>query len=114
MAIFHGEDDAVPEAVTPETSKPTVTKKAVEAWAAEKRMLPEFFLPSPAQLPERAQAAPGGVMALSMSGLKAPAHNPEFWKFAAAKAMHGWVIGAELTEAEFDDAITAATTAMGG
>jgi len=34
--------------------------------------------------------------------------NPSFWKWAAAKAMLRWPIGAELTEAEFDAAIEAA------
>lgn len=32
------------------------------------------------------------------------------WAFAAARAMHRWARGRELTETEYDAAVTAATT----
>jgi hypothetical protein len=103
----------VDEPAVAESPKPAAERKPVEAWAGAKGMLPEFFNPAPATLPAPAQGQ-GGVMAVQLAGLKAPRHNQDFWKFAAAKAMHGWVIGTELTEQEFDDAITAAITATGG
>jgi hypothetical protein len=34
--------------------------------------------------------------------------KPAPWQAAAARAMRGWAIGREITESEFDDAITAA------
>jgi hypothetical protein len=34
--------------------------------------------------------------------------QPAPWQAAAARTMRGWVIGREVTEAEFDDAIKAA------
>lgn len=34
--------------------------------------------------------------------------NPSFWKYAAARVMLKWPIGAELTESDFDAAIEAA------
>lgn len=34
--------------------------------------------------------------------------RPAAWLTAAARAMRGWAIGREVTEAEFDDAIHAA------
>lgn len=36
------------------------------------------------------------------------AHEP--WKIAAAKAMRSWAIGHEMTEGEFDEAVSDATT----
>lgn len=36
--------------------------------------------------------------------------RPAAWLAAAARAMRGWPIGREVTEAEFDAAITAAGT----
>jgi hypothetical protein len=38
----------------------------------------------------------------------ADAKKPAVWLIAAARAMRGWAIGREVTEAEFDDAIQAA------
>jgi uncharacterized membrane protein AbrB (regulator of aidB expression) len=40
----------------------------------------------------------------------AEAKKPAAWLVAAARAMRGWAIGREVTEAEFDDAIHAAGT----
>jgi hypothetical protein len=34
--------------------------------------------------------------------------KPEPWRAAAARAMRGWAIGREVTEAEFDEALKAA------
>jgi hypothetical protein len=36
------------------------------------------------------------------------AKRPEAWRSAAARAMRGWAIGREVTEAEFDEALEAA------
>jgi hypothetical protein len=112
--IGHDDEFEVDEpAKVAASPQPAGERKTVEAWAAAKGMYPQTVNPPPATLPRAAQGQ-GGVVAVQMAGLKAPAHNPDFWKFAAAKAMHGWVIGTELTEAEFDAAIQAATTATGG
>lgn len=35
----------------------------------------------------------------------------DHWQFAAARAMHGWAEGKELSAQEFADAVKAATTA---
>jgi hypothetical protein len=36
------------------------------------------------------------------------AKKPEAWRAAAARAMRGWAIGFEVTETQFDEAMTAA------
>lgn len=38
----------------------------------------------------------------------AKAKQPELWRYRAAKALRDWPIGAEVTEAEFDEALKAA------
>lgn len=40
--------------------------------------------------------------------------NPDAWKFAAAKGLHGWVDGFEITEADFDAAIEAGMNVQHG
>lgn len=71
-------------------------KLQAEQWAERKGHLPEFF----------------PVMARAGHLPVAPRHNPKFWMFAGARAASGWPIGAEVTEAEFDAAVEAATTGV--
>jgi hypothetical protein len=59
-------------------------KKPIEAWATEKKFLPDF-LPS--------------------AGTAIRRMNPEYWKFAAAKALRRWSDGDWVTEKEFDAAV---------
>ena len=89
---------------------PTGPRKAVEEWARARGLYPQTLDQPVMALPG---VAPGqlGTVAVRMGGLRAPRHNPEYWRFAAAKAMHGWPIGAEVSEQEFDEAIAAATSA---
>jgi hypothetical protein len=89
--------EAVAEAAQETTTAPAppAIKRQVEQWAESKGMLPEFF-PGP---PAHAGAIPLGTR-----------RNPEFWRYAAARGLNGWVQGAEVTEAEFDAAVEQATT----
>ena len=67
-----------------------------EHWAREKGMLPELISPqAPADKPTRTM----GLV-----------HNPKFALFAAAKHLHGWPEGKELSEEEFDAAVKTANT----
>lgn len=67
--------------------------RTAEAWAEAKGLYPEF---REVHAPfSRADATP------------IREHNPQFWRFAGAKAGCGWPVGKELTEAEFDAAIEA-------
>lgn len=65
--------------------------RTAEAWAEAKGMLPEF-------IETQAPFAPAGSAPIR-------AHNPSHWKYNAIKAGHGWPLGKELTEAEFDAAL---------
>ena len=98
------EQDAITEGA-PQSE--AAQKLAVEAWAQRKRMLPLFF----DQAPGSAPAAPAtmGAVAVDMRGVFGPRPNPEAWKFAAARALRQWPQGAEVTEAEFDEAVRIAT-----
>jgi hypothetical protein len=70
--------------------------RTAEQWAEAKGFLPEFI--------ELAQPfAAAGSPALQQ-------HNAESWKFKATKAGHAWPEGKELTEAEFDAAVTESIT----
>ena len=82
-------------------AKTSSTKKAVEEIAAARGMLPQYT-----QAPARIIGS-----RVYMNTLKL---NPEFWKFAAAKAYAGWNTGAEISESEFDDVIHSATNARIG
>lgn len=64
-------------------------KKTVEEWATEAKLLPRMVeeTPKPRNREPRLVA------------------NREYWKFAAAKHGAGWPDGAELTKAQFDDAV---------
>jgi len=76
----------------------SVPKVTVEEWAEKKGFLPHFF---------DGKAGGVGANGTALAGVARRA-NPEYWKFASARALCGWVIGKELTESEFDDAIKAA------
>lgn len=58
--------------------------RPVEAWAEAKAMLP---------------------MELRGRASGAAAINPQYWKFAAARAIRRWQDGQQTTEAEFDAAV---------
>jgi hypothetical protein len=57
-------------------------KRPIEAWAEAKGMLPQML------------DGPGG-----------PRLNPEYWKFAAARAFKGWASDASVSEADFEAAL---------
>ena len=97
-------DDKAP---TPKASAPI---KTVEDWARDKGMLPQIF---PGEDRSMAPGVTGdrlGGRAVSIGKLKGPRANPEYWKFAAAKAGAKWPEGKEVTEREFADAVALATT----
>lgn len=82
---------------------PALERKAVEVWATTKGYLPQWQGGSaPA-----AKRDPRVKVARLVAG-RGPLMNPEYWKFAAAKALCVWVEGQETTEAEFDAAIVSA------
>jgi hypothetical protein len=58
----------------------------IEAWAERKKLLPDFL--------------PGAAAERRM--------NPDYWKFAAAKALRRWGDGQRVTESEFDAAVAEA------
>jgi len=68
--------------------------RTAEAWAEAKGFLPQFF------------EGTGPFATAGAPGTRTP--NPQFWKFAGAKA--SWPVGKEMTEAEFDAAIAQAET----
>lgn len=80
----------------PATATPSGPVKTAEQWAEAKGFLPEFTS-------SRAPFARADEPAVRQ-------HNPEHWRFAATKAGKAWPEGAEMTEAEFDAAVTEATT----
>lgn len=88
------EAEEIAAAPPPDPQPPEV--RTAEHWAEAKGMLPEF-------IETRAPFARADAPALR-------SHNPSFWRYAATRAGSGWPIGKELTEAEFDAAVTAATT----
>lgn len=112
MASFRDNDPLTEGLATPapeSPAKPAGEKKAVETWAAAKGCWPQSFAAPPLGVPQGTPGDNFGSVAVNMAAVRAPRANPEYWKFAAAKAMHGWPEGWELTEADFDAAITAAT-----
>jgi len=74
--------------------EPPPEVRTAEAWAEAKGFLPHFV----------ESASPFGAAGAP----PVRTVNPQFWKFAGAKA--SWPVGKELTEAEFDAAIEAAAT----
>jgi hypothetical protein len=73
-------------------------RATVEHWAERKGLVPAFHPGRPAQR-NRNVLIPG----------TRPRENPNHWKLRAARALRGWVEGAEVTEAEFDAAIAEAS-----
>lgn len=88
--------DASADEAQANAAPPSTGKRTVEEWAEQKGMLPQFFVVT---------AAAGRLPV-------APRHNAEFWRFAGARALSGWPIGAEVTESEFDAAVESATTGI--
>jgi hypothetical protein len=73
---------------------PAAAKKTIEEWGLAKGFLPQTRPRNTAAVTQ------GGFKGVALAG--APEHNPEYWKFAAAKAGNAWPQGFECTEAEFD------------
>ncbi len=71
-------------------------KRPVEAWAEKKGLAPQWLAQPPFQV------NPDGVVRTVQPP---PKLNPNWWKFAAARALRSWSIGAEVTEKDFDEAI---------
>lgn len=80
-------------AAVPSPPAPILT---VEEWAMRKGMLPKRI---PVAAPFARKGAP-----------RRDELNPRFVSFAQAQANGSWPIGKELTEADFDAAVIAATT----
>ena len=75
---------------------PPAEARTVEDWAERKGLLPVFIeTREPFSRPESPPTR---------------GHNPDNWKFAAARAGNAWPEGKQMTEAEFDAAVTEATT----
>lgn len=99
-----GQDiDVTPQPVSADAGP----RLAVEKWAERKGLWPQFGAAPTYRLPAGAQA--GAPAQVSMGGIVGPRPNPQYWKFAAARAHERWPEGKELTEAEFDAAIAVAT-----
>jgi hypothetical protein len=69
------------------------SKRPIEYWGERKKLLPEW-LESEGRLGSRV--------------VKSKRHNPDFVKFAMAKAHRRWPEGKEVSEAEFDEAVAEA------
>lgn len=67
--------------------------RSIEAWGEAKGLLPQF----------------SGSIEIA-GGLEAPRANPNYWKFAAGKALRGWQDGQLVTEQVFDEAVHIAAT----
>ncbi len=83
------------------SAPPAPVKMTVEHWATARGLLPQTLPPLD---PTRKAAATLTVGSATVMGLPTR-HNPEYWKFAAAKAGNAWPDGFEITEADFDDQI---------
>lgn len=71
----------------PPAAEPSAETAPIESWAERKGMLPQFT---------------AGNAAMFGAGARP---NPEYWKFAAAKAFKGWSEGHVVTEQEFETAV---------
>ena len=69
--------------------------QTAEHWATEAGQLPEFTTPP----------APKGEPKRVMQRV----YNPKAQIFLATKAFHTWPVGKELTQAEYEEAVEAAT-----
>lgn len=96
MATAEGRMLPLGEPSPPPEAAPPPAAATAEEWATRKGMLPQ-------RLPVHRQFARKGA---------APADepNPLFEKYAQARAHFAWREGKELSEAEFDAAVTEATT----
>lgn len=88
--------------------EPKAEIRTAEQWAEAKGMLPQFseggtLVAKPGLTGAIVQGLGGRL------GNVAPRANPNFWKFAAARAHNVWPEGKELTEHEFDAAVESAT-----
>lgn len=99
---------AKPERTTKTT--PAAEKKTIEFWGEQKKLLPQVLPPAD---PNRRAAATLTVGSAAVLGLP-QRHNPEYWKFAAAKAGNAWPNGFEITEDDFDAAIDGHTNLAHG
>jgi hypothetical protein len=97
---------AVPSA----TTATAPVKKTIEQWGEAKGLLPQVLPPAN---PNRKAAATLTVGPAAVMGLP-QRHNPEYWKFAAAKAGNAWPDGFEITEVDFDAQIDAHTNLSHG
>lgn len=86
--------------------------KTVEAWGEAKGIWPQFQAP-PRYGAQGGQPTGFGTVAINMQGMVGPKPNPEYWRFAAARAVGNWPEGKEMTEAEFDAAVKAAGEHVG-
>ena len=106
-------EETQPRVRTPVASKAApveLTKKTIEEWGAAKGLLPQVLPPAD---PNRRAAATLTVGSAAILGLP-QRHNPNFWKFAAAKAGNAWPNGFEITESDFDAAIDGHTNLAHG
>lgn len=103
------ESDSTPNPPVRSAKVADPVKKTIEDLATAKGLLPQV-LPQPPGPP------PAMVLRLGSKTLMGTPekHNPEFWKFAAARAANGWPIGFEITEADFDAEIKKHTTLAHG
>lgn len=107
--------EAAPETVAvsegdypPAPEPPPAQVKTAEAWAEMRGLLPQYFDAPSANLPLGAMATDQGSVPVDISKLRGPRANPEYWRFAAAKAAGVWPHGLEMTLSDFDAAIKAA------
>ncbi len=103
------ESNPSPTPVSRKAAPAEAAKKTIEEWATAKKFLPQV-IPQPDRPAPAATARFGGAMILGTP----EKHNPEFWKFAAARAANGWPVGFEITEADFDAEIQKHTTLAHG
>lgn len=104
------DETSAPESKKASKAPAEPVKKTIEAWGTAKGFLPQTLPPLD---PNRKAAATLVVGSTAVLGLPTR-HNPEYWKYAAAKAGNGWVDGFELTEADFDAQIEAHTNLSHG
>lgn len=99
-----------PEMVPVDAPAPApAEKKSIETWATAKGLMPQVFGGSTYALPGGAPVDRLGGSVVALARLAGPRANPEFWRFAAARAGSKWPENLEVTEAEFDAAVELAT-----
>lgn len=82
-----------------------VKRRPVEEIALERGLLPMWIESTPVSVNQLGQ-----VRKIQPP----PKFNDKHWKFAAAKALRNWPVGAELTDEDFDKAVhEAANTRIG-